>query len=250
MTVTLIAAESLPGLGRAEAAAIAAEENRRFVELVSSFGGDDWSKPTDCTEWDVRALVSHVVGAMEGHISMPAFIHQLRAGNKAAGDRPAVDGMTEVQVAERAHMTPGDLVARLQAIGVAAARRRAARPSLLRRMSFKVDVDGVMEPWTFGYFFDVILTRDTWMHRVDLTRATGRPMALTAEHDGRIVADVVAEWARRHGQPFTLRLTGPAGATFTAGDAGEAIEMDAVEFCRVVSGRGSGTGLLAQSVPF
>ena len=33
-------------------------------------------------------------------------------------------------------------------------------------------------------------------------------MELTAGHDGRLVADVVTEWARRHGQPFTLTLTG------------------------------------------
>ncbi|MDX1382582.1 MAG: hypothetical protein R3190_03005, partial [Thermoanaerobaculia bacterium] len=44
--------------------------------------------------------------------------------------------------------------------------------------------------------FDTILTRDTWMHRTDLAEATGRPLELTADHDGRIVADVVAEWAR------------------------------------------------------
>jgi hypothetical protein len=55
-----------------------------------------------------------------------------------------------------------------------------------------------------GYLLDTILTRDPWMHRVDIARATGRDMVLTADHDGRIVADVVAEWARRHGQPFTL----------------------------------------------
>ena len=39
----------------------------------------------------------------------------------------------------------------------------------------------------------MILTRDTWMHRVDISRATGRDLVLTAEHDGRIVADVVDE---------------------------------------------------------
>jgi hypothetical protein len=46
------------------------------------------------------------------------------------------------------------------------------------------------------------------MHRVDTAQATGCDTALTAERDGRIIADVVAEWARRHGQLFTLTLTG------------------------------------------
>lgn len=101
-----------------------------------------------------------------------------------------------------------------------------------------------------GYLLDVILTRDTWMHRVDIARATGRPLELTPEHDGRIVADVVAEWARRHGRPFTLHVEGPAGGTFTNGVDGEEITIDAIEFCRILSRRATGAGLLTQEVPF
>ena len=88
------------------------------------------------------------------------------------------------------------------------------------------------------------------MHRVDIARATGREIVLTPEHDGRIIADVVAEWARRHGQPFTLTLTGPAGGAFVAGDGGDPITIDAVEFCRILAGRADGAGLLTQEVPF
>ena len=88
------------------------------------------------------------------------------------------------------------------------------------------------------------------MHRVDISRVTGRSLVLTPEHDGRIVADVVAEWARRHGCSFRLELTGPAGGTFIKGDGGEAITLDAVEFCRILSGRAVGAGLLTQEVPF
>jgi hypothetical protein len=73
---------------------------------------------------------------------------------------------------------------------------------------------------------------------------------LTPEHDGVLVADVVAEWAQRHGRPYRLRLTGPAGGEWSSGSGGEEIELDAVEFCRVLSGRGSGAGLLGQPVPF
>ena len=88
------------------------------------------------------------------------------------------------------------------------------------------------------------------MHRVDVARATGREMELTAEHDGRIVADVVAEWARRHGMPFILTLTGPAGGTYVSGDNSEHITIDAIEFCRTLSGRATGAGLLTHVVPF
>ena len=106
------------------------------------------------------------------------------------------------------------------------------------------------EKWKLGYLLDVILTRDTRMHRVAWR---GRPVGnspFRAAHDGRILADVVKEWARRHGRPFTLVLTKPAGGEHTQGDGDEHIELDAVEFCRVLSGRGTGTGLLIQTVPF
>jgi len=250
MTTVSTPVQEIPTLGRSEAALLAAAENSRFVALVESLDPDDWTKPTDCPAWDVRALVSHVVGAMEANASIPEFVHQLRAGKKAAGDRPDIDGMTEVQVRERLDLGPAALTARLTAIAPKAARARKRVPALVRGRTMNVEVAGTMEPWKLGYLFDVIFTRDTWMHRVDIARATRRPLDLDAEHDGRLIADVVAEWARRHGQPFTLYLEGPAGGTFTTDEPGEAITIDAVEFCRTVSGRAPGAGLLTQEVPF
>jgi hypothetical protein len=101
-----------------------------------------------------------------------------------------------------------------------------------------------------GYLMDRIYTRDAWLHRVDIARATGQELVLTAEHDGRFVADVVAEWAKVHGQPYRLTLTGPAGGTWTSGVGGEEITLDALEFCRILSGRAPGQGLLVHQVPF
>ena len=111
------------------------------------------------------------------------------------------------------------------------------------------------ETWSLGYLIDVILTRDTWMHRLDLARATGQAPTLTADHDGVIVADVVLEWARRHGRPYRVELTGPAGGCWSSGIGGDEIVMDAADFCRVVAGRpgpaGDGpVGLLVTQVPF
>ena len=115
-------------------------------------------------------------------------------------------------------------------------------------------VDGpVVERWRLGYLVDTIYLRDLWLHRVDLCRAVGRPFECTAAHDGVIVADVVREWAARHAQPFRLVLTGPAGGEFAVGaaaDTADTVELDAVEFCRIVGGRARGEGLLATVVPF
>jgi hypothetical protein len=68
-------------------------------------------------------------------------------------------------------------------------------------------------------------------------------------HDGRIVSDLVAERAGTHGEPFTLSLDGPAGGQYRSGTAGEHVDMDAVEFCRIPSGRGEGTGILRHPLP-
>jgi hypothetical protein len=95
--------------------------------------------------------------------------------------------------------------------------------------------------------------RDLWMHCVDAARATERPVELTADHDGRIVSDLVAEWAHRHGQPFVVELTGPAGGTYASQPGrpdAERLSLDAVEFCRTLAGRAPATGLLTTVVPF
>jgi len=86
------------------------------------------------------------------------------------------------------------------------------------------------------------------MHRVDVARATGLPLELSAGHDGVLVGDVAAEWAQRHGRPCELTLTGPAGGTWTFGAGGEAITADAVDFCRGLAGRGAPA--LGTEVPF
>ena len=101
-----------------------------------------------------------------------------------------------------------------------------------------------------GYLMDRIYTRDAWMHRIDIAFATRRTLDLTADHDGRLVADVVDEWANAHGRPYDLTSTGPAGGRWSSGAGGATMTLDAVAFCRVLSGRAAGDGLLAQQVPF
>jgi uncharacterized protein (TIGR03083 family) len=252
MTATQV--ETIPPITRAQAQVLAATEYIRLVEQLRSLSSVDWTKPTDCPLWDVRAMAGHNVGMMSDFTSFRSLVRRMRAATKAAkaGGGPVIDAMTAMQVADNAALSTHELVARAEANGPTAARWRASAPRLLRMMPMKEEVGGQTETWRMGYLLDTILTRDPWMHRIDIARATGRELVLTPEHDGRIVADVVAEWARRHRQPFTLTLTGPAGGEFVAGDgaASEPITIDAVEFCRTVSGRAEGSGLLSQEVPF
>ncbi|MDQ3108219.1 MAG: maleylpyruvate isomerase family mycothiol-dependent enzyme [Actinomycetota bacterium] len=249
MTTTTAVAE-IPPINRREAGVLAATENRRVVELLRSLDDAGWTRATDCPAWDVRAMAGHLLGSLEGFTGVRPLVRLMRAAGKAAGDGPFVDGMTSVQVRANAGLDRSALLERMAAAGPRQAAWRARR-SPMRAMPMKEEVGGVKETWKAGYLLDTILTRDTWMHRVDIARATGCELVLSADHDGRLVADVVAEWARRHGQPFTLHLEGLAGGTFTTGPGtGETLTLDAVEFCRILSGRASGTGLLTQEVPF
>lgn len=210
---------------------------------------DSWAKPTECPGWDVRAVAAHALGMVEMAASIRENNRQLNLARSRGG--VFIDALTALQVEERAGMTPDQITARFAARAPKAARARRWAPGLVRRrtMPDRQQVGGHDEAWTLGYLIDIILTRDPWMHRADIARATSAELVLTSDHDGVLVADVVAEWAARHGQPCTLRLTGPAGGSWTGG-GGPLIEIDTVEFCRVLSGRGHADGLLATQVPF
>jgi uncharacterized protein (TIGR03083 family) len=236
-------------LDRPSARRLAAAEYDRFLAQLRSLEPADWARPTDCPGWDVRAVAGHVLGMAEMVASPLAFVRQNAAAQRAGG---GIDTLTAYQVRTRAHLRPAELVDRFARVAPRAARGRQRLAAVLSRLPMpeKQVVGDQRESWRFGFLLDVVLTRDTWMHRVDVGRATGRDVDLTPEHDGRLVADVVAEWAARHGRRYRLHLTGPAGGTWSAGSGGPDLELDAVEFCRVLSGRGAGTGLLAQQVPF
>jgi uncharacterized protein (TIGR03083 family) len=241
-------------LDRRTAMRLAADEYSRFAEALAALDADDWDKPTDCPAWDVRQLACHVVGMAEMAAGVREGSRQRRlAGADAAAQGIAfIDALTAVQVRERDDWTPTQVVDGARSVGPRAARARRLTPFFLRRRPIPVPqlVNGRTEPWTLGFLVDTILTRDTWMHRIDVAGATGRPPELTAGHDDAIVADVVEEWAQRHGRPYRLTLTGPVGGTWSLGSGGEEVELDAVDFCRTVSGRGPGAGLLATQVPF
>lgn len=235
---------------RAEARVLAAEEFSRFADSVASLNADEWSMPTDCARWDVRAMVLHVLGSGDAQASFPEFVRQLRNGlrlNKEIDAHHWVDGMNEFQIRMRSGLPDEEVVTRLRAIGPKAVRGRFRTPPPARYIPLPF---GPPFGWVpLKYLLDVGFTRDVWCHRIDLHAAIGRPMALTADHDGRLVGDIVAEWATLYDQPFELVLEGPAGGKFSHGEAGERVEIDALEFIRVLSGRRPGTGVLANPFP-
>jgi uncharacterized protein (TIGR03083 family) len=242
---------SIPPISHREAMAITEVENERFHSLLQGISGAEWSLPTDCTRWDVRALVLHVIGSADGQAKFREFVHQLRTGRevfKEIGGDHWVDGMNEVQIRDRAGLATEALPAEWKRSAAKALKARKRMPAPVRALPV-LPLGPPVGRKPLGYLFDMGFTRDVWAHRIDVTRAIGRPMLITAEHDGRIVADIVAEWAKLHGEPFTLRLTGDAGGTFTSGTDGEQHELDALEFVRILAGRATGSGVLRHPLP-
>jgi uncharacterized protein (TIGR03083 family) len=240
-----------PQMDRVLAMRLAATEYERVAVLLQGLTPSDWDRSTDCPAWNVRAMAAHTLGMAEMAASMRESVRQNWLAHRRGG--LFIDALTSVQVEKHRSLSPAGIVDRMAAIAPRAARGRTRTPGFIRgiRMPIAQQVGDTTEPWTFGYLIDTILTRDPWMHRVDISRAIDRPMVLTPEHDGILVADAAAEWASRHGEACTLILTGPAGGDWSFGHgSGPRLELDAVEFCRILSGRAPGTGLLSVQVPF
>ena len=141
---------------------------------MDRLGDHDWARPTDCEGWDVKALLSHVLGAIEANARTGEFIRQYRAATKAAkrSVRPMIDEMTAHQVREHTGLTSAEIAGRLHATAANAVRGRRRMPAVMRAMPFTpgAPFEG---RWKLGYLVDIIMNRDYWMHRVDLARATG-----------------------------------------------------------------------------
>jgi uncharacterized protein (TIGR03086 family) len=55
--------------------------NAAFEPRLRLVGADDWSRPTPCSAWDVRALVNHVIGGNRRYVML------LRGGSAESVDR-------------------------------------------------------------------------------------------------------------------------------------------------------------------
>lgn len=240
-----------------DAAELAAGTYRDLIALLETLGPADWAAPTDCAPWTVADIVGHVIGAAEANASLPRLVRQQLWARRQRHrfDGNELDAANHYQVERHAHLDPEQRIAALRRLSPAAIRGRLRVPGALHRVRIPLAPAGSTPAGmpaflTLGHLMEVVLTRDVWLHRIDIARAVGRAPDLTPDVDGRIVADAVAEWAAHHGEPFVLCLTGPAGGTFRQGEQGERFELDAVEFCRVLSGRAPGRGLMGVRIAF
>lgn len=242
---------SIPPIDHDEAMTISERESQKFADALAAIGDEQWHIPSPCSRWDVADVAAHVIGAAAAQASPREFARQVRAGRpirKSHGLTYWWDGMNEVQVCERRGRTPVELRTEWDSVAPAAIRSRRRLPRPIARLPI-LDLPAPIGRQPLAYLFDMGFTRDVWMHRLDLATAVASDPDLDDEHDGRIVADIVAEWAGSHGRPFVLHLTGPAGGSYASGRDGERVDVAVTDFVRCLSEREPGSGLLSNPLP-
>ena len=234
MIDSLTPAARLPQTDPDQAQAVAQAEGQAALALLRTLGADDWARPTDCTEWDVRALVAQC----QDGIHLASMARRELLSRRRYPDKPPVDAYMAVGVEDHRAASGPQLVERFARLWPRSARARRRRPTVLRRITLDPGIPG-QPRWRLDYVWDVIFNRDLWMHRVDLARATGRPLVL-GDHDRQIVAQVVRDLARAWPPvPVALELTGPAGGGWLlgSGDPVAVVRVEAVAYMRALSGR-------------
>lgn len=228
-------------LQRRRSADVLDAELAAFREVVSTLDADDWGRPTDSAGWSVRHVVAHVAGQFEELARIGTFLRRLRVAKRRYPQQIALDGHNQVQLDELVSKSPAELTAHLDRFGpkgVAAIRRM---PGFVRRLpSTLFFPEPPLPDRRLSYLFDVLTARDTWLHRFELARATGRDFG-PRPHDTEVVAQVVRDlqhgWS---GPPFELTLTGPAGGVWVVGTGSSPGRQsaDALAAMLHLSGRG------------
>lgn len=232
-------ADHIPYVSANEAFSLMKVELERFLALLETLEPADWTRPTACTAWNVREVVAHQAGGYASGTSYREMIRQFGVLPKR-GQLPE-DAVNELQVGERAKRSSEELIAELRTVGPIAIQNWAYRFRIAKPVSLPHPVGGLL---SLRHLMWVIHSRDTWMHRLDICRATGREFEQTAGHDGRITALVMRDVNRKlgkrlAGQAIVFDLSGVAGGAWQVGksEPSATLHMDALDFSIFVSGR-------------
>ena len=87
---------------RPTAMRLAQTEYQRVTDAVEALRPEDWTRPTDCTEWDVRQMVAHIAGQANIFSTPFELARQMRATKaRQQPGQAEVDALTALQVEER-----------------------------------------------------------------------------------------------------------------------------------------------------
>ncbi len=264
MTATTIDIDTVTRIDdKAEARRLALGCYQGLIADLEQLTPDEWSSLTVCSPWTVADMVRHMLGAAKAGASNLEMARQQIRGRlrRSRFGGNALDAVNAIQIADHAHLDGAALVGALREAVPAAVAGRLGIPAVIERISVSLDLGGStaagMPPRvTLGELGRIIYTRDVWLHRIDIAHALGRSVALEAAIDGRMVEDVIKDWADRHGRPFELRLEGALTSRYARAGGGPSMSIEAVELCWILSGRGEpepgapGADLLAHRVLF
>ena len=236
---TIMDAASITSVTADEAYSLLQTSLARFLALVETLDSSDWDKPTACAEWSVRDILAHQAGSYASGTGYMEMIRQYKH-TPDPGQLPE-DAVNDLQLRERADKSPAEMINELRRVGPVAAQKWAYHFRLIKPITIP---HPIVEKLSFRYLMWIIHSRDTWMHRLDICRATGREFEQTREHDGRIaelvmldVADILAR--KFEGPALVFELTGIAGGVWKIGQ-GEPVTticMDVLDFNIFASGR-------------
>lgn len=197
------------------------------VTLLRSLRDEDWSRPTDCPGWDVRAVAAHLAhleselaGNPQDQVEVPALAHVTSS----------MGAYTERGPIARRDWSPTAVVDELETS--AAIRLAALRADPPTDGSVRAPVT----PGGIGWTWDTLLSNrplDVWMHEQDVRRAVGLPGGLDTA-PARHTADYLTESldmvvgkrvAPAPGTTVLLEVVGSPARAVAVGDDGRARQV-------------------------
>ena len=90
---------------------LAATEYERVAAQFERLSPEQWSSPTECPDWDVRAMAGHMLGMVQMVASMPEMIRQQLAAKRRAKREGCamIDALTALQVDKNASLRTDEL---------------------------------------------------------------------------------------------------------------------------------------------
>lgn len=242
VTTAPASALDIPRTHPLRARAVNAAEVRAMLGTLDGLAPGDWALGTACEGWTVRDLTAHVVGQYEELARPWLLVGRALLGRRRYPRLLPLAAHNQCQVDARRSVPPQDLVGLLSRFGPKGVHAVERMPVAVRRrirLSPLFPESKELPEDSMDYLARVLLSRDTWMHRVDICDTTGREPVLH-EHDkevvGQVLLDLALGWS---GPPTYLDLSGPAGGRWVLGRGAPAVvlEADAVTLMRHLSGR-------------
>ena len=221
-------------LGDAEAEGIYSALMRSMVDLLAELSPEEWDGPTVCDLWSVRDIVAHLTGWSEALLSPRELAGQsVKAVKRRRELGNIIDAQNQVQVDDRRDLSTNELLRRFETGGLRAARLRHRIATMVGWIPFYMGYLGGR--FSLDYLSNAIFPRDILVHRIDISRATGRPVQL-GPSDRRVIEDMVRDWFERSKAHATLVLTGDEGPeVYVSREPPRAtLTVDRVEFVRMI----------------